>query len=196
MSLFQFYSWLSINYIHHFVIWNEKPTDVTISILLMTLYQLHSSLCHMKWKTNRCHYFNFIHDSLSTTFITLSYEMKNQQMSLFQFYSCLSINYIHHFVIWNERPTDVTISILFMTLYQLHSSLCHMKWKANRCHYFSFIHISTGLYMFRAHRPIFRRVHTAVHTTIGSVSVMFWSRATRTVQILNQWLCEQLCELS
>ena len=25
--------------------------------------------------------------------------------------------------------------------------------------------------MFRAHRPILRRVHTAVHTTIGSVSV-------------------------
>ena len=25
--------------------------------------------------------------------------------------------------------------------------------------------------MFRAHRPIFRRVHTAVHTTIGSYSV-------------------------
>ena len=81
--------------------------------------------------------------------------------------------------------------------------------------------------MFRANRPIFRTVHTAVHTTIGSVSVPFWSRAlyvvaglgdcsllvsllenshqdrpkhtehaTRTVQILNQWLCEQLCELS
>jgi len=31
--------------------------------------------------------------------------------------------------------------------------------------------------MFRAHRPIFRRVHTAVHTTIGSVSVLLCSRA-------------------
>ena len=31
--------------------------------------------------------------------------------------------------------------------------------------------------MFRAHRPIFRRVHTAVHTTIGSVSVPFMSHA-------------------
>ena len=30
------------------------------------------------------------------------------------------------------------------------------------------------LYMFRAHRPILRRVHTAVHTTIGSVTVLFW----------------------
>ena len=31
--------------------------------------------------------------------------------------------------------------------------------------------------MFRAYRPIFRKVHTAVHTTIGSVSVLFRSRA-------------------
>jgi len=31
--------------------------------------------------------------------------------------------------------------------------------------------------MFRAHRPIFRRVRTAVHTTIGSVSVPLCSRA-------------------
>ena len=30
--------------------------------------------------------------------------------------------------------------------------------------------------MFRAHRPVFRRTHTAVPTTIGSVSVPFWSR--------------------
>jgi hypothetical protein len=26
--------------------------------------------------------------------------------------------------------------------------------------------------MFRAHRPILRRIHTAVHTTIGSVAVL------------------------
>jgi hypothetical protein len=53
--------------------------------------------------------------------------------------------------------------------------------------------------MFRAHRPILRRIHTAVHTTIGSVAVQFGSRtqhAARTVQPLNQWLCEQLCEFS
>jgi len=31
--------------------------------------------------------------------------------------------------------------------------------------------------MFRAHRPIFRRVRTAVHTTIGSFSVPLCSRA-------------------
>jgi len=57
------------------------------------------------------------------------------------------------------------------------ASFQHMKWKTNWCHYFNFIHISTDLYMFRAPRCIFRRVHTAVHTTIGSVSVPFWSRA-------------------
>jgi len=80
--------------------------------------------------------------------------------------------------------------------------------------------------MFRAHRPILRRVHTAVHTTIGSVSVLLWPCAlyvvaglgdyslllllesshqdrpqhtdhtARAIQTLNQWLCEQLCELS
>ena len=58
--------------------------------------------------------------------------------------------------------------------------------------------------MFRAYRPILRRVHTAVHTTIGSESVLLWPCAlyvhtehtARAVQTLNQWLCEQLCELS
>jgi hypothetical protein len=81
------------------------------------------------------------------------------------------------------------------------------------CHYFNFIHISTYLYMFRAHRPILRRIHTAVHTTIVPVAVPFRPRAlyvvaghqdqpqhtehaARTVQPLNQWLCEQLCEFS
>ena len=38
--------------------------------------------------------------------------------------------------------------------------------KTNWCHYF--IRILLDLYMFRAHRPIFRRVCTAAHTTIGS----------------------------
>ena len=40
--------------------------------------------------------------------------------------------------------------------------------KTNWCHYF--ICILLDLYMFRAHRPIFRRVHTAAHTTNGSYS--------------------------
>ena len=52
----------------------------------------------------------------------------------------------------------------------------YKKWKTNWCHFFNFIHISTDLYMFRAHRPIFRRIRTAVPTTIGSVSVPFWTR--------------------
>jgi hypothetical protein len=51
--------------------------------------------------------------------------------------------------------------------------------KTNRCHYFNFIHISTDLYMFRAYRPILR-IHTAVHTTIGSVAVPFRPRALYT----------------
>ena len=40
--------------------------------------------------------------------------------------------------------------------------------KTNWCHYF--IRILLDLYMFRTHRPIFRRVRTAVHTTIQSCS--------------------------
>jgi hypothetical protein len=56
-------------------------------------------------------------------------------------------------------------------------SYMHMKWKTNRRHYFNFIHILMDLYMFRAYRPIIGRIHTAVHTTIGSVSVSFRPRA-------------------
>ena len=41
--------------------------------------------------------------------------------------------------------------------------------KTNWCHYF--IRILLDLCKFRAHRPIFRRVRTAVHTTIGSYSI-------------------------
>jgi len=59
------------------------------------------------------------------------------------------------------------------------ASFQHKKWKTNWCHCFNFIHISTDLYMFRAHRPIFRKIRTAVHTTIGSVSVPFWTDRTR-----------------
>ena len=39
--------------------------------------------------------------------------------------------------------------------------------------------------MFRTYRPIFRTVHTAVHTTIGSVSVAFRSRAPYGARDLN-----------
>jgi len=55
-------------------------------------------------------------------------------------------------------------------------------WNENQlCHYF--IRILPDLYMFRAHRPIFRRVHTAVHTTIGSVSVLLWPCALYVVHV-------------
>jgi len=41
--------------------------------------------------------------------------------------------------------------------------------------------------MFRAHRPIFRRVRTAVHTTIGSVSVPLCSRALYVLACLSDY---------
>ena len=41
--------------------------------------------------------------------------------------------------------------------------------------------------MFRAHRPIFRRVRTAAHTTIGSVSVPLCSRALCVVACLGDY---------
>jgi len=41
--------------------------------------------------------------------------------------------------------------------------------------------------MFRAHRPIFRRVRTAVHTTNGSVSVPLCSRAVCVVACLGDY---------
>ena len=41
--------------------------------------------------------------------------------------------------------------------------------------------------MFRAHRPILRRVHTAVHTTIGSVSVLLWPCALYVVAGLGDY---------
>ena len=41
--------------------------------------------------------------------------------------------------------------------------------------------------MFRAHRPIFRRVRTAVHTTTGSVSVPLCSRALCVVACLGDY---------
>jgi hypothetical protein len=48
--------------------------------------------------------------------------------------------------------------------------------KTNWCHCFNFIHISTGLYMFRSYRPILRRHYVAAHTIIGSVCVPCWLR--------------------
>jgi len=48
-----------------------------------------------------------------------------------------------------------------------------------------------GLYMFRAYRHIFRRVPTAVHTTIGSVSVPFRSHSPYVVDCPSG--CSLLC---
>jgi hypothetical protein len=74
-----------------------------------------------------------------------------------------------NFTVHKENPTRCNSLSKF--------SFQRMKWKTNRCHYFNFIHISTDLYMFRAYRTILRRIHTAVHTTIGSVAVPFVPRA-------------------
>ena len=65
---------------------------------------------------------------------------------------------------------------------------CWYGMKTNWCHYF--IRILLDLYMSRAHRPIFRRVRTAVHTTIGSVSVPLCSRALYVVaaRLLRSWV--------
>jgi hypothetical protein len=41
--------------------------------------------------------------------------------------------------------------------------------------------------MFRAYRPILRRIHTAVNTTIGSVVVPFGSRALYVVAGLGDY---------
>src|SRR5215475_5525739 len=46
------------------------------------------------------------------------------------------------------------------------------------------VYILPDLYMFRAHSPIFRRLHTAVHTTIGSVSVLLWPCALYVVSFI------------
>jgi len=71
--------------------------------------------------------------------------------------TCVAYRTQHRYIrvfFWNNRPT---------LIYGI---------KTNWCYYFNFIYILPDLYMFRAHRPIFRRVHTAVHTTIGSVSIL------------------------
>jgi hypothetical protein len=47
---------------------------------------------------------------------------------------------------------------------------------------FQILFISTDLYMFRAYRPILRRIHIAAHITIGSVAVPFGPRALYNIQ--------------
>ena len=136
---------------------------------------------------------------------------ENQLMSLFYSYIAGSLHVSGpeaYLMEW--KPTDVTILFVYCRIstcfgptgpssgeftqlftqplvpglsFWYRASFQHMKWKTNWCHYF--IRILLDLYMFRAHRPIFRRVHT----TIGSWVVLC-------EQPRNQWLCEQLCELS
>jgi hypothetical protein len=74
-------------------------------------------------------------------------------------------NELYCLYIWNEKPTDVTISILFI-----------------------YRRIST---CFGPYRPILRRIHTAVHTAIGSVAVPFGPRALYVVAGLGD--CSLLC---
>jgi hypothetical protein len=44
--------------------------------------------------------------------------------------------------------------------------------------------------MFRAHRPILRRIHTAVHTTIGSMAVPLGPRALYVVH--TEYIIEEI----
>jgi hypothetical protein len=113
-----------------------------------------------------------------------------------------------------ENCQNYFISFLY------HASFQHMKWKTNRCHCFNFIHISTDLYMFRATGPSsgeFKQLFTQPLVEwlyrLGRVCCgwSWWlfsvenshqdqpqhtEHAAWTVQPLNQWLCEQLCEFS
>jgi hypothetical protein len=43
---------------------------------------------------------------------------------------------------YDDKRNTFFLSFLYRASFQ------HVKWKTNRYHYFSFIHISTGLYMF------------------------------------------------
>jgi len=94
---------------------------------------------------------------------------------------------IHWMIIFTYIPCILIIIKVFF--YQLMHNWIVLKttygMKTNWCHYF--IRILLDLYMFRAHRPIFRRVRTAVHTTIGSVSVPLCSRALYVVACLGDY---------
>ena len=78
---------------------------------------------------------------------------------------------------YDRFQTTQMLGLSIVILPDIRNSVRGYGIKTNWCHYFNFIHILPDLYMFQAHRPIFRRVHTAVHTTIGSISVLLWSRA-------------------
>ena len=78
-----------------------------------------------------------------------AYEMKNQQMSLFQFYSYI----------------DGSLHVSGLQ--------AHLQESSHSCSHNHWFSICTVL-----------------------VACSYTEHATRTVQTLNQWLCEQLCELS
>ena len=85
---------------------------------------------------------------------------------------------------WTSSPHSLySIPLIFKLFVPCIFSTYGMK--TNWCHYF--IRILLDLYMFRAHRAIFRRVRTAVHTTIGSVSVPLCSRALYVVACLGDY---------
>ena len=71
---------------------------------------------------------------------------------------CIGVNGNDSIRLWYNLTND-----------SLQTLLINIWNETNWCH--CFICILLNLYMFRAHRPIFRRVRTVVHTTIGSVSV-------------------------
>ena len=106
------------------------------------------------------------------------------------FSSTLSLCYACDKNVSHKQETGSKIIFAWPTIYILldgkweeQKSLYGMK--TNWCHYF--IRILLDLYMFRAQRPIFRRVRTAVHTTIGSVSVPLCSRAVCVVACLGDY---------
>ena len=103
-------------------------------------------------KTNWCHYFNF------NLYIARSLHVSGPQAHPQE--SSHSCSHNH----WFSVCTALAVC----------SVRIHTKHAANWCHCFNCIYILPDLYMFRAHRPILRRVHTAVPITIGSVSVLLW----------------------
>ena len=52
-------------------------------------------------------------------------------------------------ILFHQNLKYSTIWLILSFLYR--ASFQHMKWKTNWCHCFNFIHISTDLYLFRAH---------------------------------------------
>jgi len=85
-----------------------------------------------------------------------------------------------------SRVTTVCMSRVTTVCMSRVTTVC--IWNENQLmSQFQFYSILLHLYMFRAHRPIFRRVRTAVHTAIGSVSVSLRSHALYVVACLGDY---------